>query len=289
MSWDVEPADTRSDETRVIIVSGDDFGLTDGICRGILEAHDHGILRSTSVIANGPAFPAWATALRDSGIDVGVHLTAVGEDPPLLTGREIPSLVGRDGRLPAGWRSLLRGTVSGRIDPDDLRREFDAQLEAVAAAGLSPSHVDSHQHVHLWPSIANVVISVATRHGIPSIRVPEAHGRGFHAGAVRRLTRVLRDRAGVAGLGFPDRFFGLETAGAMGATSLHTTIDAANRVSGSCVEIGCHPGLAADPDRARYRWGYRWGDELSALTDPATIRQIAAHGFRLGSFLDVSA
>lgn len=276
-----------SGPTRVLIVSGDDFGLTDGICRGILEAHEHGILRSTSVIAVGPALPAWSPALRDSGIDVGVHLTAVGEDPPLLTRREIPSLVDRDGRLPCGWRSLLRRTATGRIDPDDLRREFDAQLDAVAAAGLSPSHVDSHQHVHLWPSIANVVISAATRHGIPSIRVPEAHGRGVQAGAVRPLARVLRGRAGRSGLGFPDRFFGLETAGGMGAEALHATIEAAARVPARLVEIGCHPGLAQDPDRVRYRWGYRWGDELTALCDPATMKQIDTHGFRLGNFRDV--
>ena len=69
---------------------------------------------------------------------MGVHLAAVGEDPPLLSAREVPTLVDRRGRLARSWRAFLPRAAAGRVDPDDLRREFGAQIAAVRAAGGDP-------------------------------------------------------------------------------------------------------------------------------------------------------
>ena len=83
--------------SRLLIVNADDFGLTPGVSAGILEAHRNGIVTSTSVLAVAPAFEETAPALRraahESGIGVGVHLAAVGEDPPLLPRSRVASLV----------------------------------------------------------------------------------------------------------------------------------------------------------------------------------------------------
>ena len=109
-------------------------------------------MTSTSVLALAPGFEPSAPALRDTDrIGVGAHLAAVGEDPPLLTAREVPSLVDRRGRLASSWRVFLPRMAARRIDPDDLRREFTAQVERITGAGLAPGHVDTHQHLHLWP------------------------------------------------------------------------------------------------------------------------------------------
>ena len=76
--------------TRLLIVNADDFGLTDGVCRAIVRAHREGIVTSTSALAVGPAFHRCASMLDDvPELGVGVHLAAVGEDPPLLSAREI--------------------------------------------------------------------------------------------------------------------------------------------------------------------------------------------------------
>ena len=86
--------------TRLLIVNADDYGLTEGISRGILHAHREGIVTSTSAMPLGPAYPKVAKWLAGEDVlGVGVHLAAVGEDPPLLSAREIPSLVGRRGHL----------------------------------------------------------------------------------------------------------------------------------------------------------------------------------------------
>lgn len=274
---------------RLLIVSGDDFGLTDGINRGILEAHERGVLTSTSVIAPGPTLPAWVSALDGSGIDTGVHLTCVGEDPPLLSAPEIPSLVDDRGFFPTDWRMFLRRAAVGRIDAEDLRRELDAQIRAVRDAGIHVTHVDTHQHLHLWPTVTRVVLDLAADHGIHAARVPQAHGRTFRSTLITALEHRLRRRVSRSGVYATDGFIGLEDAGAMTLGPLRRAITRAALLPGSSVELCMHPGETSDPLRDRYRWGYRWSDELEALRDPSTRVAIRNAGFRPGTFADLVA
>src|SRR4051812_5129885 len=81
---------------RLLIVNADDYGLTPGVSRAIVDGHRDGIVTSTSVIALGPAFAATRPWLDEvPALGTGAHLAAVGEDPPLLSAREIPTLVDR--------------------------------------------------------------------------------------------------------------------------------------------------------------------------------------------------
>ncbi|MEO7555425.1 MAG: ChbG/HpnK family deacetylase, partial [Acidimicrobiales bacterium] len=146
---------------RLLIVNADDYGLTEGVSRAVLRAHREGVVTSTSALVLGPAFVATASWLDDvPELGVGAHLAIVGEDPPLLSAREIPSLVDKRGRLRLSWRQLLPRAALGRVDAADVEREMAAQLEALSAAvGASRlTHVDTHQHLHLWPSIGRVVL-----------------------------------------------------------------------------------------------------------------------------------
>ena len=99
--------------------------------------------------------------LDNPGLDVGAHLAIVGEDPPLLTAREIPTLVDARGALPAVLPHRDPRGLAGRLDPDDVRREFAAQLERIRSAGVTVSHLDTHQHTHLWPAVAGVLVDLA--------------------------------------------------------------------------------------------------------------------------------
>ncbi len=106
-------------DTLVALVA-DDYGLTPGICEAILDAFERGPLTSTSVLTNAPAFERYASWLNPSGIEVGLHVAFVGEDPPVLSAREIPTLVDRNGKLPSSWRGLAAKLACQRIDPNDL-------------------------------------------------------------------------------------------------------------------------------------------------------------------------
>lgn len=273
----------------LLIVNADDYGLTDAVSTGILRGHRRGVVTSTSVLAVAPGFVTSGKWLADEpDLGVGVHLAAVGEDPPLLTAREVPTLVDRRGHLAPSWRVFLQRDMASLVDPADLLREFAAQVDAVAGLGVTVSHLDSHQHLHLWPKVRRVVLDLAVAAGIPAVRVPRSHRRHPVAGGVRRLSRVLAQRATAAGLCVPEDAAGIDEVGAVGATCFEAALDrfAARRVASA--EIGTHPGEAEDPDRHRYRWGYQWGRELDLLTSSRARRAIEQRGFELGSFQDLA-
>lgn len=278
---------SATEPERLLIVNADDFGLTDGVCRAIVRAHREGIVTSTSVLAVGPAFARCASMLDDMPeLGVGVHLAAVGEDPPVLSAREIPSLVDERGRFPLSWRQFLPRMALRRIDLDDLEREFTAQGEAVRAAVGSArvTHLDTHQHLHLWPRIDALVCRLARRWHVPGMRVTRSVGAGAKGRLVNILGTRLDKRARAAGLVVPEMFAGFDEAGGVTASRIVGVIDQLAATDATTAEIGVHPGEHGDADLARYEWGYKWGDELDALTAPHVREAVERAGFRLGSF-----
>ncbi len=273
---------------RLLIVNADDYGLTTGVSRGILQAHRDGIVTSTSVLTLAPGFAATAGWLGDVGsLGVGVHLAAVGEDPPLLSAAEIPTLVDKGGHLASSWRQFLPRAAAGRIDADDLAREFAAQADAVAGAGLPIGHLDTHQHLHLWPLVRGVVLDLAERLGA-GVRVTRSAARSPVGVVVRRLARTLEVDARARGLRFPESAVGLDEAGALDRATLVGALARFAAAGAPSVEVGSHPGGEDDPERHRYRWDYRWEEELAALTSPEAHRAVEEGGFTLGTYADLT-
>lgn len=270
---------------RLLIVSADDFGLTDGICRGILSAG----VTSASVIALGPALDRWSGALAESGLSVGVHIAFVGEDPPVLTSAELSTVVDRRGRLPSGWPQLLGRLLAGRVDLAELERETLAQLERVRSLGLDPDHLDGHQHIQLWPSLGQMLVRVAVAERIAAVRTPDSALGSPKGIAVRSLARRARERVRAAGLVTTDRFAGLDEAGALTQAAFASTVERLVSDAWSSAEINTHPGVNPDPDRVRYRWGYRWADEHAALASTAWRQRCEDAGVRVGTYADVAA
>jgi predicted glycoside hydrolase/deacetylase ChbG (UPF0249 family) len=277
----------------LLIVSADDFGLTDGVCRAVLRGHRDGMVTATSLLAVGRSFDLAVRMLADHPrLDVGAHLAIVGEDPPLLSAREIPTLVDRRGAFPLSYRTVVAHGATGRLDPDDVRREFRAQLDRIAAAGVAVSHLDTHQHTHLWPAASAVLVELAVARGVPAVRVPRS-GRVLPVGgAVNLLSARLRRRVTAAGLRTTTTYTGLDEAGAMDSATFAaaaTRLTGALPTAGGSAEINTHPGEAGDPDLARFDWGgYRWPDELAMLCAPRTRALVTSLGYRLGSFRDLT-
>jgi predicted glycoside hydrolase/deacetylase ChbG (UPF0249 family) len=273
---------------RLLIVNADDYGLTPGVSRAILRAHRDGIVTSTSALVLAPGFAASAPALRDTpGIGVGAHLAAVGEDPPLLSAREVPTLVDGRGRLASSWRVFLPRMAAGRIDPEDVRREFTAQVDCLQDAGLVLDHVDTHQHVHLWPTVGAVVLDVADKAGIGAVRIIRSARWGPVGLTVRGLAVRLERRARARSLRFPADATGLDEAGTLERERLLAALGRLARSRARSAELATHPGEAGDADLDRYRWGYVWDRELAALVDPAVRERVAEAGFRLGTYADL--
>lgn len=274
----------------LLVVNADDLGLTEGVCRAIARAHRDGVVTSTSVLAVGRAFDTAMAVAGDSGhLGLGAHLAIVGEDPPLLSAREIPTLVDRRGRFPLTYAQVLARAAAGRLDPADIEREFRTQLSRVLDGGVPVTHVDTHQHLHLWPAIGKIAVSLASRTGVPCVRVPMTHRRWWPGGpGVRLLSRLLRRQVTAAGLCATADFAGLDEAGHLDAMALQGALAARRSAGAPSVEINVHPGEAGDCDLGRFAWKYRWSEELAAVTDPAVRTRIADLGYRLGTFADLA-
>ena len=281
------------DPRPILVVNADDYGLTEGVSRAILDAATDGVVTSTSVIALGPGFAASAPWLAaTAGVGAGAHLAAVGEDPPLLSAAEIPTLVDRRGRLWLSWRQFLPRAAAGRINPDDLRREFTAQMEAITGAGLKVDHLDTHQNLHLWPSVRDVVMDVGDAAGVRVVRVTRSTARGPVGIVVRRLATDLETRADTAGWRYPTASTGLDEAGGLDTPSMVAAMGSLKaQLPGGVgsAELATHPGRLSDAERARYRWNYAWEQELEALCSPQVRAAVDDLGFRLGTFADVAA
>jgi len=267
----------------LLIINADDYGLTEATSRTILDCHHNGVLTSTSVLVPAPGFAGSVAWLRDHGdLGVGVHLALVGEDPPVLSAAEIPSLVDAQGRFPISWKQFARAAALGRIDSADVERELGAQVDSVLQHDVTLTHLDSHQHLHEWPTLWPVVRRLADAAGVRAVRTTRTAG----VAPMAVLGRLAARRAGRSGLVTTDRFAGFSHSGSLTETELLAAVDSIP-VGVASVEIGCHPGAVEDPDRSRYDWGFRWSDEAAGLRSPVVRERILAAGHRLGTFGDL--
>ena len=151
-----------------LIVTADDLGLTAGISDGILEAHEHGIVTAASLMATGTDFERAVSRLAEHpALDVGVHL-ALDEERPLLEG--LRTIVGADGAFLTRGKLLLRLALR-RVDLDEVEAVWDAEFLRIVAAGLRPSFVNSHGHVHGKKYSAAEIVALLDEAGYSDARV----------------------------------------------------------------------------------------------------------------------
>jgi hopanoid biosynthesis associated protein HpnK len=280
-----------------LIVNADDFGLTEGVNRGIVKAFRQGIVTSTTLIACGRAFDhAVLLARENGGLATGVHLTLV-EEKPVSRAAEVPSLVSQNGNFHRDYASIAGRLLTGRLRMSEVRQEFRSQIEKCLAHGIVPTHLDSHQHLHVLPGMADTVIGLAREYRIPAARCPDEKsfpmkgGRsGFNMRELKRMALAwMAGRAGKKfqrnGISTTDRFYGMSCSGHLNREII------ANLLKGlpaGTSELGCHPGVLDPEMTSRYaHWGYRWEEELEALTDPAVRALIEQLGIQMINFHDL--
>ena len=278
-----------------LIVNADDFGLTMGVTQGILDAHWEGIVTSTTLMANGAAFDVAASASRRApSLGVGVHLN-LSEGVPVSLAHRIPTLVDRGGRLHLTPGRLLESMLSGRVNLDDVETELRAQISMVVRAGISPTHLDGHKHVHVLPGIDDIVIRLAREFDIPSLRCPLEKRPGLLntvrarksgspsilkqylvARGVSAFARRFRQKLDEAGLQYPQYFYGLSQTGFLNTRLIRHLLD---RLPEGTSELMCHPGY---PDVDLAETGTRLlaerEVEVFALCSPQLKRLIADAG-----------
>ena len=188
---------------RNLIVNADDLGWTEGVNRGIVEAHRKGLVTSTTLLANGRAFDSGIDAARrNPELGIGVHLN-LSDGPPAAPADQVPGLLNKAGELHGGPESLLLRIASRSLPLDEVEQEWDAQIRKIREAGISPTHLDGHKHVQMLPGLFELALRLAKRHGIRAIRVAHEDSRlrsALSAGASHKASAVLKQGLQARGL-----------------------------------------------------------------------------------------
>lgn len=278
-----------------VIINADDFGIHTEVNQAVIEACGQGVLTSTSLLANGPAFDqAVDLARKCPKLGIGIHLSLVGSLPTVLSAKEVPTLVQSDGLLPESYTEVIKRACQGKLDYGQVYRELDAQMEKIMATGLPIDHLDSHQHLHVLPQIWSIVQSLMMKYGIHRLRIPrEAYSyKVLSANPVRiagrdGLTYLSRKAmTSVRRLHFTttDFFWGMVDGGHMTESNLHYLID---RLPFGTHEIMMHPGRSTAVLSQSFVWGYHWQDEFQALLSPEIRRQLEAKQIELITYGDL--
>ena len=237
---------------RMVIVNADDLGCSEATTAGILHAHTHGIVTSASLMVRPPAARDAVREAAAAGLDdLGLHL-------------DLGEWAFRDGR----WRPLYE--VVGHDDPAAVAAECRAQLETFRdLVGRDPTHLDSHQHVHLDERVRAAAVALATELGVP----------------LRHLAPDVRHCGG---------FYGQSGRGEPAAELLSTEalldllareFDMVADDPAAVVELGCHPGW--DPDLDTMYVAER-RVEVEVLCAPGLREAIAARRFELATFAELA-
>jgi len=281
-----------------LIVNADDLGWTDGVNRGIVEAFQHGIVTSTSLLANGVAFAGGVETARAAlGLGVGVHLN-LSDGPPVADRETVTSLLNDDGEFAGGPESLLLRRARRALLLAEVESEWDAQIQKVRDAGIAPTHLDGHKHVHMLPGLFEIALRLAKRHDIGAIRVSleasslraalssgaKQHSgkimkQGVQARGLKLLARDARKQAERAGISTTDYFCGIAQTGELTREGMEQFV---KNLPDGTTELMCHPGYA---DAALQKTPTRLQDsrqtELRILTDTGIRNLVASLGIRL--------
>jgi predicted glycoside hydrolase/deacetylase ChbG (UPF0249 family) len=247
-----------------VILTADDYAMTHGVSRSIVELAKARRLSATSVMTNMPLWPTVAQDLRGlrGEISIGLHLN-------LTLGRPLGPMhvLAPQGRF-VELRQLVTKAVTRRLDRAELAAEIGRQLNRfVEVLGVQPDHLDGHQHVHALPMVRDALFDALAVSGFaakPLLRDPAVARLDTQtfvkSAVVRALTIGFGARARAAGYPVNDSFAGFSRFNRRDNYAAEIELGLAN--PGRCHIVMCHPGY---PDA-----------ELAGL-DPVVDRRLDEH------------
>ena len=287
---------------RRLIVNADDFGFTSGVNRAIVEAHSQGVVTSSTLMANGPAFSE-AARLAETvpKLSVGCHVVLTDGDP-VLGAHQLPSLTAgphfRDGMMAFAARA-----IAGRMDAGEIAAEASAQIRKIQASGIVVSHIDTHKHTHLFPKILRPLLRGAAACGVFSIRNP--FGPRLPLRSSQLLSRPslwtryvevrilgsfagkFREEVDREGFNAPDGTLGIVVTGALDESLFYAI---ARSIPEGTWEFVCHPGYNdSDLQAGKTRLRESRETELRVLTLSAARQVLADQDIELISYRELAA
>ncbi|MGC1365598.1 MAG: ChbG/HpnK family deacetylase [Candidatus Acidiferrum sp.] len=283
---------------RNLIVNADDLGWTEGVNRGIAEAHRNGIVTSASLLANAAAFQSGVEVARAApGLGVGVHLN-LSEGEPVAPAELVTTLLNDRGEMEGRPQNLLLRLARRSLLLDEVEREWDAQIQKVRDVGIEPTHLDGHRHVQMLPGLFEIALRLAKKHGIAAIRIAHEESslraalsagekqkgtvvmkQGVQARGLKLLAPDAHEKAERAGIAAADYFCGIAQTGELTREGVLRLLEI---LPEGTTELMCHPGYAdAELAKTATRLQASRQTELEILTDTEIRNLVASQGIRL--------
>jgi predicted glycoside hydrolase/deacetylase ChbG (UPF0249 family) len=283
---------------RNLIVNADDLAWAEGVNRGIAQAHRNGIVTSTTILANGAAFASAVELVKATpSLSVGVHLN-LSDGKPVSLPETVPSIVNDRGEFKGGPEALLLRVARRNLRLKEVEIEWESQIQKVVNAGIQPTHLDGHKHVHMLPGMFEIVLRLAKRNNIAAVRIshegsslraalssgekqniPLVMKQGVQARVLKLLARDARTLAEAAGIATTDYFCGIAQTGELTIEGMKCLLQ--NLPEGT-TEMMCHPGFM---DKELEESATRLQDsrelEVQILTSPDIRNLVASQGIRL--------
>jgi chitin disaccharide deacetylase len=262
-----------------LIINADDYGWSRGITDGILHAHQAGVVTSTSLMANQPASEYAIEKLQNApNLGVGIHLNLC-DGRPVLPPTQVPSLVRSDGTFfPAPQMAARLKKL--RVSPREIEKEFRAQIAWVQTKGITPTHADSHHHMHFYPCAVRAFRRAVEAGGIRCARAPRREywpkngqiGGPYGGPVYRRLLMMAYvqwlQQVVLRNLTLPDSCFVDHPRCRVNLDLLRAGwMEALANVPAGTYELGCHPGLSEAGFSESDSFSARRELELRILTD----------------------
>lgn len=278
---------------RRLIVNADDFGLTSGVNRAIVELHRAGVLTSASLMARATATEeAIELARALPSLGVGCHVLLV-DGRAVLSPDKIPSLAdSATGLMHRRLTSFLARLFTGRIRAAEIEAETAAQIALLQMRGVRLTHVDTHKHLHVFPSVLRPVLRAARAAGIRAVRNPfepvwavratagASWARCAEVNALRKLEAQCRQIIADEGFATTDGTIAMAGTGVLDAAMVRSLLE---QLPQGAWELVTHPGYHdADLDRVRTRLRASREIERKAI---GTIAQ--SKGIELLSFAEL--
>jgi chitin disaccharide deacetylase len=274
---------------RRLIINADDFGLCESVNKGIVEAHTKGVLTSTTLMANmSHADQAVELAKSTPTLGLGVHLNLTA-GKPLCQDSSIKLILDSQGRFALSPGKLaLASLITGKVRAA-IETELASQIQWLIGKGIKPTHLDSHKHIHAFPTIFPIICRLAKRFNIPAIRyayeskqvsqlpwpLTDRESRK-RASLVRTMAKINRWQN--SAFFKTDCLLGVNHVGRINtvflrAVSLYNTA--------STAEVMTHPGYTYDLDATKTRLVKQREVEIEALCSVKTKQSFNEAGIKL--------
>lgn len=280
----------KEENSNYIIINADDFGITSGVNKAIIELADTGLLTSTSVMTNMPYFKD-ITFLKDKKIGIGIHFNlTVGR--PVVEYQNISSIVDKKGYFYSLSRLLTR-VREGKVVDEEVEFELEEQIKRLVDIGIKPDHINSHESLIKYPFFARIMKNLAQKYKIKGVRTYTPRKFDYY--------RLLNPRKILISLYLEVQKFKWKEEGFYVTDRYDSLIEKDLNLELACkklkdiflnlprgiLELGIHPGYCnGDEDYYLGNYVYEREIELKALLRSETKKIVTDSKVKLISFKD---